>query len=215
MKYELVIFDWDGTLADSTGHIVDCIRHACEVTREEFPGSEASRNIIGLGMHEALVQLFGERDQRFIDRFRTAYSEYFFRAPMSREDLYEGAVETLERLQSMGCQLAIATGKSRRGMDRALEQLDLLQYFSGIKCADETRSKPDPLMLEQLLDEHKVIPQRAVMIGDTEYDMNMAFKIGMPRIGVDYGAHAPDRLAAFGPEAIIAAPLELLELVMD
>ncbi len=214
MKYDLVIFDWDGTLADSTSHIVDCIRFACEVTKEAFPGEDAARNIIGLGMHEALVQLFGDRDQEFFDIFRVAYSDHFFRAPMSRDDLFEGAIATLQKLKEQGCRLAIATGKSRRGMDRALEQLELGGYFAGVKCADETRSKPDPLMLQLLLEEHDVETARAVMIGDTEYDMEMASKIGMPRIGVNYGAHSVDRLLPHAPEAVVGSPLELLKVLI-
>ncbi|OZG71306.1 phosphatase [Hahella sp. CCB-MM4] len=213
MKYELVIFDWDGTLADSTGHIVDCIRYACEVTKEGFPGEDAARNIIGLGMHEALLQLFGDRTPEFIDTFRAAYSDHFFRAPMSRDDLFDGAIDTLQQLKDRGCRLAIATGKSRRGMDRALEQLGMGEFFIGVKCADETRSKPNPLMLQMLLEEQRVDPGQAVMIGDTEYDMEMALKIGMPRIGVNYGAHDADRLLSYRPESVISSPVELLDIL--
>ena len=210
MKYELVIFDWDGTLADSTQHIVECIREASAVTGVEFPGVDAALNIIGLGMQEAIVDMFGERDQAFIDGFRAAYSNHFFRSPANRSDLFAGVLDLLHQLRGCGLKMALATGKSRRGMDRALLQMELQDMFHAVKCADETASKPDPLMLQQLLEEFNLSPEQAVMVGDTEYDMAMAASIGMPRIAVSYGAHIEDRLRPFAPEAIVHSAAELI-----
>ncbi len=210
MKYDLVIFDWDGTLADSTHHIVECIRVASEVTGVEFPGVDASLNIIGLGMQEAVVDLFGERNQDFINRFREAYSTHFFSAPISSDDLFTGVLEMLLQIKAKGSLIAVATGKSRRGMDRALQQMGLVEMFHSVKCADETSSKPDPMMLLELLAEFNLAPEQAVMVGDTEYDMDMAARIGMPRIGVSYGAHHEDRLHPYGPAAIVHSANDLM-----
>jgi len=214
MKYSLVVFDWDGTLVDSTHHIVECIRMASAATGADFPGVDAAMNIIGLGMKEAIVDMFGERDQAFIDEFRAAYSDHFFSLPASRSDLFFGVLELLQQLRGSGLKVAIATGKSRRGMDRALLQMALQDMFHAVKCADETASKPDPMMLQQLLEEFNLRPEQAVMIGDTEYDMAMAAGIGMPRIAVSYGAHVRERLRPFAPEAIVHCASDLMGVLV-
>ncbi len=213
MRKQLVIFDWDGTLADSTAHIVDCIKVACMATDEPFPGATAAKEIIGLGMREALTQLFGQRSETFVQTFRRAYSSHFFSAPMSRADLFDGVVEMLENLSAQGFSLAVATGKSRHGMERALRELDLENAFAAIRCADETQSKPNPQMLHELLAEFKLQPAEAVMIGDTEYDMAMAQTIDMPRIAVTYGAHHIARLQTYQPMAVVESPGQLVKVL--
>jgi phosphoglycolate phosphatase len=213
MKHKLLIFDWDGTLVDSAHHIVDCIKVACKATGEIFPGQEAAKNIIGLGMHEALVELFGARDEKFTKAFRRAYSEHFFATELDRGNLFPGVLEALEELRGMGYQLAIATGKSRLGMDRVLKSMHMETCFSAIRCADETSSKPDPLMLRELLKEFELATDQAVMIGDTEYDMDMAKRINMPRIAVSYGVHEIERMRVFEPGGIADTPLELVDVI--
>lgn len=213
MKYKLLIFDWDGTLADSAQHIVDCVKVACKATGEIFPGREAAKNIIGLGMREALFELFGERDEAFAQAFRKAYSSHFFSAPLSRTDLFPGAIEVLEECRQLGYQLAIATGKSRKGMNQALKAMQLEDWFHAVRCADETTSKPDPLMLRELLREFSLDAHQALMIGDTEYDMDMAKRINMPRIAVSYGAHDIERMRIYEPEGIANKPTDILDII--
>jgi len=213
MKYKLLIFDWDGTLVNSSKHIVSSIEHACATTGETFPGREAAENIIGLGMHEAISALFGPRKDDFVEAFRQAYSTYFFARQAHRRDLFPGVMELLELLRSQGFRLAIATGKSRRGMDLALNAMQLGPYFDHVRCADETRSKPDPKMLLELLDAFSLTAEEAIMIGDTEYDMDMAKRINMTKIAVSYGVHNIDRMRAFHLAGIANKPLQLLDLI--
>lgn len=213
MKYKLLIFDWDGTLVNSAKHIVSSIQHACSKTGETFPGIEATKNIIGLGMHEAISALFGPREDDFIEAFRQAYSSHFFSRQPHRRDLFPGVMELLTRFRKQGYQLAIATGKSRRGMDLALNAMQLAPYFDNVRCADETMSKPDPRMLLELLDAFTLTAEEAIMIGDTEYDMDMAKRINMTKIAVSYGVHDIDRMRAFQLAGIANNPLELVDLV--
>ena len=213
MKYKLLIFDWDGTLADSAQHIVECIKVACEATDETFPGREAAKNIIGLGMREALTELFGERDDDFAQAFRGAYSSHFFSSPPTRADLFPGIIEVLEEFRALGYRLAIATGKSRRGISLSLQGMQLESWFDAVRCADETCSKPDPLMLRELLEEFDLASEQALMIGDTEYDMDMAKRVNMPRIAVSYGAHDIERMRIYEPEGIANQPSDLVEMI--
>lgn len=213
MKHRLLIFDWDGTLVDSRRHIVDSVKAACSATGERFPGEEATSFIIGLGMHEALTKLFGLRDEEFIRVFREAYSKHFFSIPPDRNDLFPGALLALQEFRHLGYYLAIATGKSRRGMDIALQAMEMEHWFKGVRCADETRSKPDPQMLSELLELFNLRPDQALMIGDTEYDMDMAKRMDMPRVAVSYGVHNIDRLRCFEPSGIADKPLELVGIV--
>lgn len=213
MKHKLLIFDWDGTLVDSAQHIVDSVEAACFATDERFPGQEAAKDIIGLGMYEALTKLFGARDEDFTQAFREAYSSHFFSIPPGRGDLFPGVLQVLEQFRVKGYQLAIATGKSRRGMDIALNAMEMAHWFHGVRCADETSSKPDPLMLKELLALFKLTPDQALMIGDTVYDMDMAKRLSMPRIAVSYGVHDINRMRQFEPIEIAQKPLDLVDIV--
>lgn len=213
MKHKLLIFDWDGTLVDSAQHIVDSVKSACAVTKEPFPGQAAARNIIGLGMREALTALFGERSEEFNQAFRGAYSQHFFSRPSSRDDLFHGVTEMLQHFRNRGYRLAIATGKSRHGMEIALKAMALEDWFDGVRCADETCSKPDPQMLLELLELFGLSPDQALMIGDTVYDMDMAKRLDMPRVAVTYGVHDIERLQVFGPKGMADKPSRLINIV--
>lgn len=210
MKYRMLVFDWDGTLMDSVPHIVDCIRGACTVTGAPFPGESAARHIIGLGMREALDALFGPRDEVFVNAFKEAYSRHFFSRPSRREDLFPGVLDVLAMLRSGGGQVAVATGKSWRGMQQALSDLALSDWFDAVQCADQTASKPDPLMLNQLLSRFDCSPEEALMVGDTTFDLEMASRAGMPCIGVSYGAHEERVLRAHGPLEVVSDLRQIL-----
>lgn len=197
----LFIFDWDGTLSDSTATITRAMQLAVENLGWAPLADHQVHNIIGLGLPEATARLFPDATEEGRVRLREAYRINFLALEECQPaGLFPGVQETLEHLREQGHSLTIATGKSRAGLDRILGNLSLNHCFHSTRCADETRSKPHPLMLEQLLAEFGHLAEQAVMIGDTEYDMDMARQIGMPRIAVSYGAHALERLHAYEPE---------------
>ncbi len=198
----LLIFDWDGTLSDSTGKITAAMQMAARELGWPEPEASEVHNIIGLGLPEAIRLLYPQRrNATELEQFRRAYSRQFVAADQQQpSDFFPGVLDTLHRLREQGHVLTVATGKSRRGLDRVLEALGMSGFFHATRCADETASKPDPLMLQQLLVEFRMPVEEAAMIGDTEYDMDMARRIHMPRIAVSYGAHHIDRLRPYEPE---------------
>ncbi|MGQ9425296.1 HAD family hydrolase [Gilvimarinus sp. F26214L] len=207
----LYIFDWDGTLCDSLAKIVYCTQSAAAELGLPAPAEEAVKNIIGLSLRPAIAQIFPGVEEDELQALLAAYSRHFIADNEQGMDFYPGVRETLDRLHQQGHHIAIATGKSRRGLDRVLEAMDLRDYFHGSRCADETQSKPHPQMLSELLDEFGVGAEAAVMIGDTEYDMDMARRLNMPRIAVSYGAHHIDRLRPFEPAVCLDQMAELLD----
>ncbi|WP_429125120.1 HAD-IA family hydrolase [Aeromonas veronii] len=205
----LAIFDWDGTLMDSVGRIVACVQGAARDCELAVPAPTQIRQIIGLSLDVAMSRLFPLRsdsgtaiDERqiamLIDRYRHHYLHDATPSPM-----FAGAGELLHDWRFRGLQLAVATGKSRRGLDRVLDQTGLRPLFVTSRGADEARSKPDPLMLEQILDELGLSPRQAVMVGDSVHDMAMAEAIAMPRIGVTWGVDSRDALSRYGPVAVV------------
>ncbi|MBZ9568693.1 MULTISPECIES: HAD-IA family hydrolase [Modicisalibacter] len=200
LRYRLVIFDWDGTLVDSEARIVSCMQAAAEEIGWTPLSREAVRDIIGLGLPEAIARLCPGIDARRAEALRAGYARRFVAADQSPTPFFPGVEAGLGRLRrSPATRLAVATGKSRRGLDRALATTGAGGWFHATRTADETRSKPDPRMLEELLIETGVAASEALMIGDTEYDMAMARSLGMDRVAVTYGVHAPERLAQCEP----------------
>lgn len=196
---KLIIFDWDGTLSDSVTRITQCIQLAADEHQLPRPSFDQAKEIIGLGLREAVRHLFPSADVAMVERFSASYSAYYRQQDSSPCAFFPGVLTSLQRLRDAGHLLAVATGKSRAGLNRALQATDLIDFFHSSRCADETRSKPHPLMLEELLAETRMAPQNAVMVGDTEFDMQMAVNAGMPRIAVSYGAHDSARLLAYDP----------------
>lgn len=209
MHIKAVIFDWDGTIVDSIEHIATSLHLAA--TELGFPALEkaAYRNIIGLGMVDALKALYSGLNDTDIEAIRQSYSRYFFAKEATPQQIFTGMTEVLDTLRTEGRGRAVATGKSRRGLDAALASSGLLPHFDITRCADETRSKPDPAMLLEILAFYDLAPEQALMIGDTTYDMEMAQRIGMPAIGVRWGVHDHERLSQFGPVAIVDTVPEL------
>jgi phosphoglycolate phosphatase len=202
MKYQLIVFDWDGTLQDSAGAIVQAIQAACRDLELPVPDDVRARHVIGLGlidaMRHAVPGLAPERYPIVAERYRFHY--------LAGDDqllLFAGVREMLVRLQAAGHALTIATGKSRHGLDRALDHSGLRPFFQGTRCADECHSKPHPQMLEELMAEFGVTAASTVMIGDTSHDLLMARNAGVDSLGVTYGAHPHDHLLEHQPLACL------------
>lgn len=209
----LFIFDWDGTLSDSTDKIVRCMQAATRRAGLAELSDEAIRNIIGLGLPEAIRTLYPEATDADVSAVRQAYSEVYLVEDKIPSPFYPEVEETLHRLRDEGYRLTVATGKSRRGLDRVLENLGMVDFFHGSRCADETASKPHPLMLHQLLQELQYEADGAVMVGDTEYDMEMARRAGVARVAVSYGAHDISRLTAYNPALCLDVFSDLTKLL--
>ncbi len=199
MKFKLLIFDWDGTLMDSEARIVDCVRAAVDDLGLDCPSNDAICNIIGLGLREAIDTLFPGADDELHHNVVTRYRYHFLGGNETPSSLFDGAREVIETLAKQDYLLAVATGKGRQGLDQVLEATALGEYFHITRCADETFSKPHPEMLEQILDRLGVEPHEALMIGDTEYDLEMASNAGTHSLGVTYGVHSQERLLRHNP----------------
>ncbi|MDA8384325.1 MAG: HAD-IA family hydrolase [Betaproteobacteria bacterium] len=197
-RFELLVFDWDGTLMDSAASIVASLQWAADDLGLPVPSEAQARHIIGLGLQEAIAEIMPALPladyPRLIDRYRFHY--------LARDHeiaLFDGVAEGIPALAAAGFTLAVATGKSRRGLDRALEHSGLRSCFQATRCADESVSKPHPAMLEALMNELGVGSAATVMIGDTTHDLAMARSAGVRSIAVAYGAHEKDALAPFEP----------------
>lgn len=182
---------------------------ACDLA-VAVPAQADVHNIIGLALPEAVAALFPRLDAKQRAHMQARYSENYRLLDVHPVALFPGVVDTLAVLRGRGHQLAIATSKSRAGLNRILGAQAMGAMFDATRCADETASKPHPQMLQALLQYFSVTAERAVMIGDTTYDLEMAQCIDMPRIGVAYGAHHPDRLRAYQPEMVLDSIERLL-----
>lgn len=209
----IFIFDWDGTLLNSLAKISHCMQLAAADAGLASRNEADIRGIIGLGLPEALATLYPDATQAPLDLLRQRYSHHFLIQDQQPCKLFPDVQDTLDRLKSGGHHIAVATGKSRKGLERALGNLGWENYFHATRCADETRSKPDPLMLSEILAELDCAVEDAVMVGDTEFDLAMAANLGMRRIGVSYGAHSLQQLRNHKPEAIIDTFSQLLDLI--
>lgn len=210
-KFKLLVFDWDGTLMDSEARIVSCVRAATRDMAIETPADEQIRDIIGLGLKEALEKLFPGSDEPFKERFIDFYRRYFLHEDSTPSLLFPRALEVLNGLAAKDYLLAVATGKGRPGLDKVLEETGLRSLFHATRCADETFSKPHPEMLMQIMDELGAEPVETLMIGDTEYDLQMAINAGTHGLAVSYGVHSVDRLNQFNPLGCLDDISELLD----
>lgn len=198
---ELVIFDWDGTLIDSQANIVQCFQLVITELNLPARNNDEISNIIGLGMREALRVLFPQHDANDYEQMVDRYRYHFFASDPSEP--FSGAADVLANLSEAGYILAVATGKGRNGLNKAFKHTGFGQYFHLSRCADETRSKPHPQMLEEIMDETGMEPAQAIMVGDTEYDLEMAKNAGISSIGVSYGVHDSERLLKHEPITVI------------
>ena len=202
---ELIVFDWDGTLMDSEGRIVTCLQWAARDLGYPVPEARRAREVIGLGLHQALARLFPEADEGGVAALADAYRRHFLADELAPSELFPGARALLEALEAAGYFLAVATGKSRRGLDKELERTGLAGRFHVTRCADETFSKPHPQMLLEILEVTGREPHQALVVGDTEFDMQMAANAGVPAVGVAHGVHPPERLRQAGALTVFDA----------
>ncbi len=202
-SFDLIVFDWDGTLMDSEAKIVRCLQEAARDTRVPDPGPAAIRHIIGLGLTEAMQTLFPETTEECRGRLVDRYREHFLKLDNTAMPLFPGVRAGLETLTQQGYLLAVATGKARRGLQRVLDETGLQHLFVASRCADETFSKPHPRMLEEILDFTGVTADRAIMVGDTVYDMQMAHHARVAGLAVSYGVHARESLLECGALACL------------
>lgn len=210
MKYELVVFDWDGTLLDSAAAIVHAIQASAADLGLAPPDEWRARHVIGLGLVDALAHavpdLTPDRYGEMVARYRHHYL-----SSDHELSLFAGIPDLLDELLGRGHILAVATGKSRVGLERALDHSGLRPRFMASRCADECHSKPHPQMLEELLEEFAVAPEVALMIGDTTHDLLMARNAGVDALAVTYGAHARPQLLDCTPQACVDTVAEMAE----
>jgi phosphoglycolate phosphatase len=197
-QFDLIVFDWDGTLMDSTATIVKCIQASAKDLGLPIPDNKAASYVIGLGLQDAMQAAIPDLDPKHYPRMVERY-RYHYLAKDQGLTLFEGTREMLNDLSQQGYFLAVATGKSRVGLNRALDTVKLMSLFDATRCADETFSKPHPAMLQELTRELGQDMKRTVMIGDTTHDLQMAINAGAAGIGVGYGAHAESELQALNP----------------
>lgn len=212
--YALIIFDWDGTLVNSVAKIVASMRGALTEYSPAVSAQVSDRaieNIIGLALPEAIAVLCPEMNEDDIEQVRQGYVRHFLSLEHQSTPLFDGVRDGLSRLQQAGYELAVATGKARRGLDRMMDELSMRPFFVDSRCADETRSKPHPLMLEELLEARRIAPHQALMVGDTEYDLAMARAVDMASVGVRYGVHDDDRLWPQQPVMLVDRFTQLVD----
>ena len=200
-QFDLIAFDWDGTLFDSTGIIVRCIQAATVDVGGQKPSDEAAAYVIGLGLMQALAHAAPDVPPEKYPALGARYQHHYARH-FNDLSLFDGVLPLLDALKARGHLLAVATGKSRRGLDEVLKSVELKQVFDGSRTADETAGKPDPLMLHELMAQFDVPPERVLMVGDTTHDLQMALNAACPSVGVSYGAHEPDTFTALRPRHV-------------
>ncbi len=196
--FDLLVFDWDGTLMDSAAAIAESLQAACSELALPVPSTEQAKYVIGLGLDDAMKYILPELPPdeypRVVDRYRV----HFLRRD-GGTTLFPGAADMIRELHDAGFMLAVATGKSRRGLDRALKATGTGDFFHVTRCADEGFAKPHPGMLEAVMDALATPPATTVMIGDTTHDLEMANAARVAAVAVTYGAHPRDALAACNP----------------
>jgi phosphoglycolate phosphatase len=201
-RFDLIVFDWDGTVMDSTAVIATSIQSACRDLNLPVPSDEAARHVIGMGLTEALRHAVPDAPESMYEPLAERYRHYFL-AQDSMIPLFEGARETIIELYEAGYILAVATGKSRTGLNRVLQSSDMRSYFHATRTADETFSKPHPAMLLEIMEELGMESSRVLMVGDTTHDLQMAINARVAALGVTHGAHPVEQLRALAPLALL------------
>jgi phosphoglycolate phosphatase len=202
-KYSLLVFDWDGTLMDSKAQIVNCMQSAINELKLEPRSDQQISDIIGLGLNEAIMSLYPSLQHKSVKNAAETYREHYLFKDKTPSPLFDGVTDVLNALKETGYDLAVATGKSRRGLDKGLTETGLHEYFPITRCADETRSKPHPQMLEEILVDYNTDASQALMIGDSEYDLQLANNAKVDGFAVSYGVHGLLRLLKHDPVGFI------------
>jgi phosphoglycolate phosphatase len=207
-QFDLIAFDWDGTLFDSTGIITRCIQLAVGDVGGKVPSDKDASYVIGLGLMEALAHAAPDVPKSKYAELGARYKHHYM-AHQHDIILFHGILPMLAELKARQHWLAVATGKSRSGLNEALRAVELQGLFDGSRTADETAGKPHPLMLHELMREFDVAPERVLMVGDTTHDLQMALNAGSPSVGVSYGAHEPAAFDALNPRFVAHSVAEL------
>ena len=207
-QFDLIAFDWDGTLFDSTKIIVRCIQRAVTDVGGAMPSDKDAAYVIGLGLMQALAHAAPDVPPEKYPELGARYRHHYVQH-QNDISLFDGVLALLADLKARHHALAVATGKSRRGLDEALQAVELRGLFDGSRTADETAGKPHPRMLHELMREFGVQRQRTLMIGDTTHDLQMAVNAGCPSVGVSYGAHEPQAFHALSPRFVANTVPEL------
>lgn len=213
-QYDLIVWDWDGTLANSTGMITNAIMRAAEQVGLPALEYKVASNIIGLGLRESIHALFGDIPDAQAQALATQYKINYY-AGESEIPLFDGAKETIIELKKRGYKLAVATGKGRRGLNLALQHSALVPYFHATRTVDECFSKPHPQMLNELMEVMVATPARTLMIGDTSYDLQMAQNAGVRSVGVTFGAQSRDKLLGYNSLATFDQFSDLSAWLLD
>lgn len=215
MQHKLIVFDWDGTLMDSEARIVACMRGA--ITDLDMPerSAEQIRNIIGLGLRESVATLFDGLSESAYQALVERYRYHFLVGDNTPSLLFDGVLELLSALEQQGHYLAVATGKGRLGLDKVLEETGLTSVFHATRCADETFSKPHPQMLLDIMERLGADTQETLMVGDTEYDMQMASNAGTAALAVSYGVHSKQRLLKCQPVSCVDSVAEMADWLLN
>jgi phosphoglycolate phosphatase len=201
-RYDLIVFDWDGTVVDSTAVIVNSIQAACRDMNLPVPSDEAARHVIGMGLELALRHAVPAAPPELVRPLAERYRHYYL-AQDESIPLFEGVRDTIADLHQAGYQLAVATGKSRMGLERSMQASGMSGYFHATRTADQTFSKPHPAMLLEIMEELAVEPERALMVGDTTHDLQMAVNAGVDAVGMTRGAHPVEQLRELRPLALL------------
>ena len=206
---KLIVFDWDGTLMDSAAHIVACLQNVITELRLEPKTDNELKNIIGLGLREAFVALYPQSDDKELTSLTHHYREHFFDKNATPCELFGGARELVEELEEKNYFLAVITGKGRNGLDKVLNETGMGKHFPVTRCADESHSKPHPQMMLDVIDYYGVNASQAIMIGDSEYDLQMANNANARSVAVTYGVHEKQRLLDCKPITCLDSVNEL------
>ncbi|WP_413698601.1 HAD-IIIA family hydrolase [Psychromonas sp. KJ10-10] len=215
MKYKVIIFDWDGTLMDSIDKIVACVKGVAIDCKLAIPETDAIRHIVGLSLDIAMAKLFPDATKARQENMVEAYRHQYLTDNKQETPFYPGVKSWLMDLKNQGYLLAVATGKGRNGLDRLLDKCAVRDLFDATYCADQTASKPNPLMLNRILEELNIDASEALMVGDTSYDLEMANNAGIDCLGVSYGVHSHDILKQFNPIAIVDSLPEEFKLYVQ
>lgn len=209
-NYDLIVFDWDGTIINSIDWIVDCLMHVGVHFEQEVPSEQSCKDIIGLSLSKAMTTLFPSVDEQMTVDMVAVYRQRYMSKAVTESDLFEDAKTVLNALQNQNKTLAVATGKGRSGLDRALDGTKTRHFFQELRCADTMASKPNPQMLFDIMQSTGIAAERTLMIGDSTLDLLMAQKAEVDSIGITTGAHNQNQLMVHQPIACIERLNELL-----
>ncbi len=212
-RFDLIIFDWDGTLIDSIDWIASCLQQAADQCGIAVPEAQAAKDVIGLSINNAMQTLFPEIDPHTQAQLVACYSQQYNSKQISPDDLFPGVYAMLVELKESGYQLAVATGKTRVGLQKALKATGTEDLFCVTRCADETASKPDPKMLLEIIQHTQAAKERTLMIGDSIHDLQMALNAPISAIAVSCGANSAELLQQYHPLLCLQQPTELLNII--